>query len=105
MQARTTTTMTTPTESLLNTPTRLGAALAVAALVAVAWLGASQVSHDKVVAATAQPARVMTAVVLPRVEVVGTRERQVAVVLPRVEVTGYREHQVAGSAAAGRNAL
>jgi hypothetical protein len=75
---------------LLDRPTRIAIAVAVAALLAAAWLGASRTSHDKLVAATAvQPARTVT-----------------YVTLPRVEVTGYRDRQVAGGAAqAGRESL
>lgn len=53
---------------------RIATAIAVAALTAVAWIGAEQASHDAVLSATQALAAGPTHVTLPAVQVVGRRD-------------------------------
>lgn len=58
----------------VSAASRIATAIAVAALTAVAWVGAEQASHDAVLSATQAIAAGATHVTLPPVQVVGRRD-------------------------------
>lgn len=84
--------MTTATNTLESTTSlplavRVGVALAIVVILSVAWVGAERSSHQAV--QTAQATFSRTYVTLPRVEVVGQRERAETPVATRA--TGKRQ--------------
>ena len=84
--------MTTATNTLESTTSlplavRVGVALAIVVILSVAWVGAERSSHQAV--QTAQATFSRTYVTLPRVEVVGQRERPATPVATRA--TGKRQ--------------
>jgi hypothetical protein len=61
-------------QAQVSAAARLAAAIAVAAVTAVAWLGAEQASHHAVRSAAQAISSAATHVTLPPVQVVGRRE-------------------------------